>query len=542
MRALFLSLAILLGVAAMATAADENHRRLAERHAPVIFQESRSTVLDFITKFDYDGDWKGDNNWRNAYLYDLPGHVYFSVIESTSHYFITYAFYHARDYTARPYEGFAPKSEHENDMEGLTVTVEKDGTPFGKAVLLETLAHDVFFKYDNPDNRRVSAGSLRLDGSMTFVDGRPAVFVEAEGHGVTSASRAVAGSVGLFPGIVYRYTGHASVPQSNRDPQATYDLVSIEDTLWARRFDVGELFCCAEPYVMADGQTVNVGSAFNGPIGGCAAKPPWGWDQVSDRIAMGDWFRDPLKAYPTQVRIENFGGTYVHNPYLQSDGRSASQPCAQSATSKTVKGALVESLLGIGRAITDRGLSSGDIGAQAKQLFLGNNALLEWAQKDAFQQWSWDQSLAALPSIVTEGLRDEMRIPRAAGFALTSPSFNAPSRYFDNVVLRYRTPLEGLRARVVWSYDPAGDFSDELSVTAPIARADAPRITQIRLSDSDKWDPSKTVVRIKVLIESPAGVVAEAAPGGATATSDQFAINYVVFDRAAFSDTFERPR
>jgi len=110
------------------------------------------------------------------------------------------------------------------------------------------------------------------------------------------------------------------------------------------------------------------------------------------------------------------------------------------------------------------------------------------------------------------------------------------------VVLRYRTPLEGLRARVVWSYDPAGDFSDELSVTAPIARADAPRITQIRLSDSDKWDPSKTVVRIKVLIESPAGVVAEAAPGGATATSDQFAINYVVFDRAAFSDTFERPR
>jgi hypothetical protein len=65
------------------------------------------------------------------------------------------------------------------------------------------------------------------------------------------------------------------------------------------------------------------------------------------------------------------------------------------------------------------------------------------AQKDAFQQWSWDQSLAALPSIVTEGLRDEMRIPRAAGFALTSPSFNAPSRYFDNVVLRYRTRSRG---------------------------------------------------------------------------------------------------
>jgi hypothetical protein len=542
MRALSLFLALLLAAATAAAAADANHRRLAEHYAPVIFQESRSTVLDYITGFDYDGDWKGDNNWRNAYLYDLAGRVYYGVIESTNHYFITYAFYHPRDYTARPYEGFAPKTEHENDMEGLTITVEKDGSPFGKIVLLETLAHDVFFKYENRDNRRVAAGALKLDGAMTFVDGRPAVFVEAEGHGVKAASRSVAGSVDSFAGIVYRYTGQAAVPQSNRDPKATYDLVSIEDTLWARRFDVGEMFCCADPYVMNGGSTVSVGSAFNGPIGGCAAKPPWGWDQANDKIGKGDWFRDPLKAYPTQLRIQNFTGSYVHNPYLESDGRSASQPCAASATSKTVKGALTQSLLGIGRALTDRGLTTGDIGGQAKQLFLGNNPLLEWAQKAQFQQWTWDQSLKALPSIVTQGLRDEMRIPSLTGFALTSPSFNAPTRYFDNLVLRYRTPLDGLRAKVVWSYEATGEFSDELSVIAPIAKAEAPRIAQIRLRDSAKWDPSKTILRLKMSIESAAGVVAEASPGGETTSTDQFTINYVVFDRDAFSDTFERPR
>src|SRR5688500_19260378 len=136
MRALSLCLALLLGAAAAAAADDANHRRLAEHYAPVVFQESRSTVLDFIAKFDYDGDWKGDNNWRNAYLHDLTGHVYYSVIESSNHYFITYAFYHPRDYTARPYEGFAPKTEHENDMEGCTITIEKDGSAFGKIVLL----------------------------------------------------------------------------------------------------------------------------------------------------------------------------------------------------------------------------------------------------------------------------------------------------------------------------------------------------------------------------------------------------------------------
>ena len=92
------------------------------------------------------------------------------------------------------------------------------------------------------------------------------------------------------------------------------------------------------------------------------------------------------------------------------------------------------------------------------------------------------------------------------------------------------------------SYDQAGDFSDELSMTTPIARADAPSIAQVRLRDSPKWDPSKTILRLKMLIESNSGVVAEASPGAAPTSSDQFTINYLVFDRAAFSDTFERPK
>ena len=45
-----------------------------------------------------------------------------------------------------------------------------------------------------------------------------------------------------------------------------------------------------------------------------------------------------------------------------------------------------------------------------------------------------------------------------------------------------------------------------------------------------------------MLIESSAGVVAEASPGAAPTSSDQFTINYLVFDRDAFSDTFERPK
>src|SRR5687768_4062449 len=64
------------------------YRKLAEYYAPAIYQESRSAILDFITRFDYDGDWNGANNWKNAYLYELPANVYYAVIESSRHYFI----------------------------------------------------------------------------------------------------------------------------------------------------------------------------------------------------------------------------------------------------------------------------------------------------------------------------------------------------------------------------------------------------------------------------------------------------------------------
>ena len=52
------------------------HRKIAEYYAPVIYQETKSAVLDFVTRFDFDGDWNGANNWKHAYLYELPANVY----------------------------------------------------------------------------------------------------------------------------------------------------------------------------------------------------------------------------------------------------------------------------------------------------------------------------------------------------------------------------------------------------------------------------------------------------------------------------------
>ena len=77
------------------------NKQIAARFAPIVYQglgdDPRS---DYITNFDFDGDWKGDNNWDNLdnRSFPLRAYVYYSVVETNTHYFIHYAFFHPRDY------------------------------------------------------------------------------------------------------------------------------------------------------------------------------------------------------------------------------------------------------------------------------------------------------------------------------------------------------------------------------------------------------------------------------------------------------------
>ena len=79
----------------------ERDRQIAALFAPVIHQGLGDHPRgDYITNFDFDGDWRGDNNWENLdnLNYKLRAYVYFSVIETTTHYFIHFATFHPRDY------------------------------------------------------------------------------------------------------------------------------------------------------------------------------------------------------------------------------------------------------------------------------------------------------------------------------------------------------------------------------------------------------------------------------------------------------------
>ena len=104
-------------------------QRLVEHYAPFVAQETWfQPKSDYLARFDLDGDWKGDNNWANAERGSSQAYVHYAVMETDTHWFLVYNFFHPRDYSDKCVAGTC----HENDNEGLILTVAKDGSPFGR--------------------------------------------------------------------------------------------------------------------------------------------------------------------------------------------------------------------------------------------------------------------------------------------------------------------------------------------------------------------------------------------------------------------------
>src|SRR5262245_7443102 len=132
---------------------------LALRWAPVHYQDSDSSDYDadYLSTVDFDADWNARNNWESQddSVARLTGAVYYSVVETDTHWFLIYAFYHARDWSDVP-DPFGLWT-HENDMEGALLTVRRDGSTFGVLEAVVTVAHGNFYSY-------VPAGSPFVSG------------------------------------------------------------------------------------------------------------------------------------------------------------------------------------------------------------------------------------------------------------------------------------------------------------------------------------------------------------------------------------------
>ena len=96
------------------------YRPLVEHYAPFIAQETWfQPRSDYIVRFDADGDWRGDNNWDNAPFASTQAYVYYAVIETETHWFLIYNFFHARGLLGQVhYRDVSRERQRGNDSHG----------------------------------------------------------------------------------------------------------------------------------------------------------------------------------------------------------------------------------------------------------------------------------------------------------------------------------------------------------------------------------------------------------------------------------------
>lgn len=347
------SLVLLIGIGSAFSQISE--RQIAAQFAPVFYQAlGESPRSDYITNFDFDGDWRGDNNWNNSAntKFPLKAFIYYSVAETATHYFIHYAVFHPRDYKGGERDGLllsdvlttAAKivgerdptkllaeatSAHENDMEGALVVAAKNGTDLSNARIeyVETVSHNRFIPY------AVNA-EIKSIGRVTTEDQRVVLYVEPRGHGIQAYEPALAQKHGNDI-VIYKYTGNAEDPEQRISGPIGYDLAPIQTTLWTLvkqpvgkkglKFGSSHNYGSIQLNISSKGRnsprTVKVGSlgsTFLGTVGGRnMARPPWGWFDMNRRTdPLGLWFFDPATVIKRDFSLgENFSTAYTKFPF-----------------------------------------------------------------------------------------------------------------------------------------------------------------------------------------------------------------------------------
>ena len=304
------------GALSASSAADR--AALALHWAPIHYQDVDQTgghalggAADYITRYDYDGDLNGRNNWDNAGnpSFPLAAHAYHSVVETSTHWFIVYMFFHPRDWS-----DFFFDTEHENDSEGLLLAVARDGTTYGALKAAVTVAHTDFFSYV-PSGGGWASGHESVDGTLSLAsfggNNHPVTAQQAKGHGLKA--RPYYDIVG--DGVIYYPSAStAEVPSGPDDRNVLYKLVDIfaPGGLWDNR-NLASLFN-------------SFGSFAGDSTGGCgsgvisctsnSANAPWGWDDSNDGPARGTLATDPAGLVANYFTIpESVSLTYTFNPY-----------------------------------------------------------------------------------------------------------------------------------------------------------------------------------------------------------------------------------
>lgn len=348
------------------TTREKEMRDIAERFSPILYHRMAGTAeqhrFDYPTNFDFDGDWVGNNNWANGGdpKYKLWSYVYYSVIESEDHYFLHYALYHPRDWSLEQssYDGILDKIQnkvgdifnsaarkeaefnHENDLEGVLIIVDKWAEDGPQPIAMETVAHNHLLR-----SVTAQAGLHVTSGAhadpLKLERGHPILYVESQKHGIHPWTNERGSECDLI--LILRYGKTVEFSQVSGDA-STYELIPIAKTIWKRAQethepgltfgtvqDFGDRFCGVRGARRPACEIGTVGAAFRGDyLRPNAANTPWVWFDLDDKeLPLGDWFFDPIAILKRHFGLFDTKEKYLYNPYL---GIGDSDSGAQKAT------------------------------------------------------------------------------------------------------------------------------------------------------------------------------------------------------------------
>jgi len=315
---------------------------IALQYAPFIYHATDPTKgrQDLISNIDFDGDLVGNNNWENFDRYEMKPTVYYAVLETKTHYFISYHLFHPRDWN---HFTFYLHDTHENDGENLQVVARKHDR---SVVLLWTQAHYRSNVYVNT-GAGIRSGKVKITGPFQLVDSsgssssvgpHAAVFVEAQGHGIYGtldlSSEVLLERDGTFrfeegSGLLFRPARpdeNVSEPKNTMSGVVPYQLASTTQMLWPflRDGDLtgdGKLLDGSVTY-RDDLVTINEvpryydANRFSGPFGPDRGISPFALDFSFGIGTIGALFFNPASRYPEMLSIsDKWSREYLQYPF-----------------------------------------------------------------------------------------------------------------------------------------------------------------------------------------------------------------------------------
>ncbi len=318
----------------------DEHLELARTYAPVVCHEFHPKLgrQDVPAPVDFDGDLRGPGNWDAFLRHELLPTLYYAVLETETHVFISYHLFHPRDWTL---VDLRLHLTHENDGENLQVVVEKAS---GLPVLLFTQAHYRGAAYAAQDSG-FGSGSERLRGDFLRFDGdwKPSregrhacVFVESGGHGIIGVPDRRAG-VEIAPdgtasfdraGWVLRPARAGEVvsePPLESGRLVAYQLESLTKKLWpllasGELVGEGKLLDRTVGYrdarVEVEVPRYYEADRFSGPLGPDRGISPFALDFGFKQGELGALFFDPARRYAEVLKVpEPWSVEYEDYPF-----------------------------------------------------------------------------------------------------------------------------------------------------------------------------------------------------------------------------------